>query len=416
MNGQFFWGIQLFMQVIWIIQILNLSIHNRKDVLLIDLFILLFNSSLIFNLDSIDKLSVLLHIINLSIIFLFYKENPKKSIVAFAFAYFVVRIINFLQIHDTFIKMIEVVIRTEILEEYHEIINLCFFVLFMIISRIFYKYIKKYIHIISKNIISTISIIISGFFFDIIIISEINRNIYTVILINKIMIINILLFTAAIVYTTIKFNYKLDSMGELNKALELKNNELRQIKHDYGAQISYLYGLYLLKRWNDLGKALEDIYRKNNEVSNVVSIRDDENSIIYKALKPALDDGVHILLEESIDSAKMDINDDILFYILSVIRENTLKYMEHDGIMIVRVYKAFENAVIEIENSCAHVKKRKFISVIKEFYFNSIDGWEEVYNLNEIKRLIEENNGDMYVRNKYVSTLINISIPLVNAD
>ncbi|MBQ3420371.1 MAG: histidine kinase, partial [Romboutsia sp.] len=125
-----------------------------------------------------------------------------------------------------------------------------------------------------------------------IIVNEINKNIYTVIIINKAMIINIFLFSIAIIYTTIKVDNKLDSMGELNNALEIKNNELRKIKHDYGAQISYLYGLYLLNRWDDFGKSLENIREKNKQVSNVVSIKNNENSIIYQALKPALDYGV----------------------------------------------------------------------------------------------------------------------------
>ena len=40
------------------------------------------------------------------------------------------------------------------------------------------------------------------------------------------------------------------------------NNELKKVKHDYGAQISYLYGLHLMGQHERLGSALKDIINK----------------------------------------------------------------------------------------------------------------------------------------------------------
>lgn len=414
MYDRLFLSIKMFLEMVWVLQIINFNIHNEKNKKLINVFLLLVHCIIILNINNIYNLLILEHIINLSIIFTFFKKNKKKSIVAFSISYLIIMVVNFIDMKGILVKILTSITKRVIPQNYYMFIGVCFFIFIMAISRLFFNYIKKYNHIICKNMITTISIIISGFFLDMIIVNEINKNIYTVIIINKAMIINIFLFSIAIIYTTIKVDNKLDSMGELNNALEIKNNELRKIKHDYGAQISYLYGLYLLNRWDDFGKSLENIREKNKQVSNVVSIKNNENSIIYQALKPALDYGVHILLEESIESDQIDINEDVLFYILSVIRENSMKYMEYDGMMIVRVYRAFGNAVIEIEKSNTHARKRKLLSFIKEVYFNCIDGWEDIYRLNEIKSLIEENNGDIYVKNKYISTLISISIPIIN--
>ncbi|HCW54696.1 MAG TPA: hypothetical protein DG753_13390 [Clostridium sp.] len=423
---------QLILENLWIIRIININIHSKKNVIAVDTIIVILNAVLLLNLTNIFKVIILLHIINLTCIFLFYKENQKKAVMAFAVAYFICLSINYFQINGGCIKIIEFFIKRKLNAENYCFVNFCFFVSFMIIIRIFHDYIKRYVHVISKNVILTILMIISGFFLDMMVLNAFCKNfveimgdsianiryetmiVNTAMIVNKVMIINILLFTIAIVYITMEFDNKLDSMEEVNTALEIKNNELGKIKHDYGAQISYLYGLYLLCRWKELGEFLKKICVKNSQVSNVVSIKNNENSIIYKALKPALDEGIHVLLEEGIESSQIDINDDLLFYILSVIRENTVNYLEHDGIIIVRVYRVFESAVIEIENSCTHVKDKKFINLIKRIYFNCIDGWEDIYKLNEIKKLIEENNGDIYIKNKYISTLININLPLAN--
>lgn len=426
MRSFIFLWIQLILETLWIIKIININVRSKKNIIAVNMVLIMLNAIVLLNIGNIFKTMVLLHIINLTYIFYFYKENRKKAVMSYAVAYFICLSINYLQINGVCVKTIEFITKCKVKVDDCCFINFGFFVLFMSISSIFYDYIKRYVHVISKNVILTILMIISGFFLDMLIIDSFSKNIieysgngivnviYTTMIINKVMIINILLFTMAIVYITIEFDNKLDSMEEVNTALEIKNNELRKIKHDYGAQISYLYGLYLLRRWKELGESLDKICVKNSQVSNVVSIKNNENSVIYKALKPALDEGIHVLLEEGIESNQIDINDDVLFYIVSSIRENTVNYLEHDGIIIVRVYKVFESAVIEIENSCTHVRDKKIINLIKEIYFNFIDGWEDIYNLNEIKKLIEENNGDIYIKNKYISTLININLPLVN--
>ena len=68
-------------------QINNLSIHNKKDVRIINLFLVILNLIWASSFNNTYKVDILLCIINLNAIFVFYRENPKKSIVAFAFSY-----------------------------------------------------------------------------------------------------------------------------------------------------------------------------------------------------------------------------------------------------------------------------------------------------------------------------------------
>ncbi|MDU3350222.1 MAG: histidine kinase, partial [Clostridium sp.] len=50
----------------------------------------------------------------------------------------------------------------------------------------------------------------------------------------------------------------------LNEELESKINELKKIKHDYGSQISYLYGAYLMNNYEKLGELLKGIIEGND--------------------------------------------------------------------------------------------------------------------------------------------------------
>lgn len=78
----------------------------------------------------------------------------------------------------------------------------------------------------------------------------------------KNMIITILcVFLAFIIKYFANIKKKSDQIFKLNEALEEKNSELRKIKHDYGAQISYLYGLCLMERFDDLKKISKRYYK-----------------------------------------------------------------------------------------------------------------------------------------------------------
>jgi len=67
----------------------------------------------------------------------------------------------------------------------------------------------------------------------------------------------------------IRIASKRREIDRLNDDLQDNNNKLRKIKHDYGAQISYFYGLCLMDRYNDLESALKDVIDKGNYSNDI---------------------------------------------------------------------------------------------------------------------------------------------------
>ena len=94
-----------------------------------------------------------------------------------------------------------------------------------------------------------------------------------------------------------------------NSFLEKKNEELKKIKHDYGSQISYLYGLHLMKKYDKLGYALKNIINDNSAISSEVDVINKLNSSIADIVYGIEHKGINIIINDEIDINDIDISE-----------------------------------------------------------------------------------------------------------
>ena len=186
---------------------------------------------------------------------------------------------------------------------------------------------------------------------------------------------------------------------QVNNGLEIENDELRKIKHDYGAQVSYLYGMFLLKRWDDLKESLDKIIETNSCISSPVIISSKEKSLIKDALEPAVDNGVHIVIEENTELRKTNITNDELFFIIRNTGIILSELMEEEGIISVKTNLSGKNIVIDVE--AFHIVSNINIKNKLEFLdkFKTVD------------YLIKKNNGDIFFNNNKIFIQVKILFP-----
>ena len=202
----------------------------------------------------------------------------------------------------------------------------------------------------------------------------------------------------------------------LNNSLEIKNNELRKVKHDYGAQISYLYGLHLMKRYDDLGKALKNIIEKNSSVNSGAEVIDDKNSFLSLALKPAIEKGIHVIIDENSEADLSYINEIDLYRIVSNIISNAIKAMDGQGIIIAETYDTLKNTIIKIENNGPEIPEKDLENIFKEG-FTTKDNSDKShgYGLSIVKDLVEKYNGKIVVKSNSDLTEFRIVFPIKEA-
>ena len=219
------------------------------------------------------------------------------------------------------------------------------------------------------------------------------------------MIFTFLIYIAMIILINylVKVINKSYILDQLNKEMEIKNDELRKIKHDYGAQISYLYGLFLLQRWENLKEAIDKIVDMNESVSSGVIVDNLENSIIREAFEPILNKGIHVAIEENTYLNNINVDKEELLRIISEVGKALANLINEKGIILATTYISIDNIIIKVEGS----------GIIEEGAlrdYSLIDGLRD--RLVNINKAVIKNGGKMLFKYNHVSTQIKISFPI----
>ncbi len=207
---------------------------------------------------------------------------------------------------------------------------------------------------------------------------------------------------------SIEMEKKARIADELNEQLEVKNSELRKIKHDYGAQISYLYGLYLLERWDSLGEAIDNIIENNNSVLSSVLLNEGVDSKITQAVNKLLQKGIHVIIEENADVKIIKIEYNELISIIKEICEAILHVIGEQGLIKIRTYIRMDQFIINFESSnlgyiySNEREKNKYTNIKKSLKIL----------LKDVISMVSKNNGKIYIKKGNNLFQIKIKFPV----
>ena len=66
MRSFIFLWIQLILETLWIIKIININVRSKKNIIAVNMVLIMLNAIVLLNIGNIFKTMVLLHIINLT--------------------------------------------------------------------------------------------------------------------------------------------------------------------------------------------------------------------------------------------------------------------------------------------------------------------------------------------------------------
>lgn len=279
------------------------------------------------------------------------------------------------------------------------------------------KKIKQLYVLITNKTKEIYMIIISTFILDWIIASnlmiyndekDIQRNISITI---------ICIFFILIISYFARVKQKADEIFKLNVALEEKNKELRKIKHDYGAQISYLYGLHLMKRFDELGESLKKIINNNKSVDSAVEINENNNVLLSLATQNALDEGIHVIIDDRCSIKKINMDEMELYRIIKNIVNNAVKAMNGKGIIKLEIFEQINNVIIKICNNGPKIPNENLQNIFKSGFTtkDNTDG-SHGFGLSIVKELVESHRGEIIVKSTEELTEFKIVLPIRNEN
>lgn len=218
-----------------------------------------------------------------------------------------------------------------------------------------------------------------------------------------------------IIFLTLYFanvDRKSNEILRLNVELEKKINELKKIKHDYGSQISYLYGSYLMGNYEKLGQLLKGIIA-GYDISSQVTVLTSENSIISQVINSTNLMDVDILIDERANLEDTNINELVLQRILSNIVRNSVDALKGRGLLMIKSYYNLNHVVIHIQNNGPQINENIIDKIFEEGFSTkgNKDG-DNGFGLYIVKELIEKHNGNISVTSNNELTNFIIKLPL----
>ncbi|KHD16531.1 sensor histidine kinase [Clostridium butyricum] len=360
-------------------------------------------------LSILSILNIFWHFLSMMIVYYVYKNDKQVRIVNCSIFYIfncimVIMIINGLNIYMEFI---------DYQGDKTLLIVKLYFILYIFLSVIYSFRIKKICNYFNQNKKMN-SIITSSFIIEFILaISNsnfFNEGSFTMdlsLLIGQ-MFMLLTSFYFFVLYTKSK------KVFQVNKRLETKNLELKNIKDRHAEVIAYLQKIYSLDHKDQVGIILKEIINGNEDVICTKS-NNNETSLINVILKNAINKGIKVDCDSRFDISLIEMNELELYRIITNIVNNAVRVLEDikNPMISIRIYKTNMRAGIEIENNGPIIDK-KYISKIFNHGFTTKENSDSShgYGLSIVKELIENNNGTIEVISTEFKTIFKIVLPV----
>ena len=342
--------------------------------------------------------SIFIHLIILISVAIIFKEDPLDAMIGFSIVYFAVGIIMMVT-SNIYLGCIVSMLPVQYLQLGMFIfIYLPQYILFaMILCNM--NFIKSIYKVFKSKSISIISLIIVTVLIDFIV--SFNGLAYDMDnpLFKEFLFIFLGFFMIGITIYFSNIEKKSNQVLIANSFLEKKNEELKKIKHDYGSQISYLYGLHLMKKYDKLGDALKNIINDNSAISSEVDVINKPNSSIADIVYGIEHKGINIIINDEIDLNDIDISEIDYQRVISNILRNAVTALNDKGIIEVTTYYAIRSVIVQIKNNGPKIDE-SIIDKIFDTGFTTKENQnkENGFGLSITKEIVEKNNGSISVK------------------
>ena len=192
----------------------------------------------------------------------------------------------------------------------------------------------------------------------------------------------------------------------------LITNSFLEKKNEYGSQISYLYGLHLMKKYDKLGDALKNIINDNSAISSEVDVINKPNSSIADIVYGIDHNGINIIINDEIDLNDIDISEIYYQRVISNILRNAVTALDGKGIIEITTYYAIRSVIVKIKNNGPKIDE-SIIDKIFDTGFTTKENQnkENGFGLSITKEIIERNNGSISVKSNDSFTEFKIKFP-----
>lgn len=352
---------------------------------------------------------IIIHIGQLLLINMMYKDDKLGSTIGFSIIYSIIgisanlsfillTILNNITNADNIYATIVVLYLPQFIISYFVLKNM--------------KLIYKINLIIKSRISSTITLIIGTVVFDFImsfsrIISDKDNPVF-----KEIIFVLLGIFIIFITWHFVNIDKNSREVYILNNELEKKINELKKIKHDYGSQISYLYGAYLMNNYEKLGELLKGIIA-GNDISTQVKVLSSEDSIISYVVNSTDLKDVDVIIDEKAELENTNINELELQKIISNIVRNSIAALKGRGLLMINSYYSYNHVVISIQNNGPEIDKNIIDRIFEEgFSTKENKNGDNGFGLYIVKEIIDKYNGNISVTSNKELTKFIIKLPL----
>lgn len=389
------------------------KINKLKEVILI---LILFINSFIFSYMNINNpyANIIMIVIALTAIILFYRKSMVDGLLGFGLThilftmitYFVMTIYKKVAINTSFGFSTDVYIVLFI----YVPAFICYFFIYMI-----RKYLFNLIIIIKSYKLSLTPVLLLNYA---LILGDTFRSYWQTegmefSFKNTFYIVAFIAFIFTIIYFA-KVRDKAREVDMLNAALNEKMVELKKIKHDYGSEISGLYGLYQMGKVDKIGDMLKDIVNRYQGLNTAVKVSIGATPMVSSILDMAVSKGIDVIANDDGDYENLNISDNDLLKLLSNIIKNSIEALNttENKIIKFKSYNSYDGITITIMNNGPEIPP----SVINNMFNPGFSTKENItgdrgYGLNIVKEIINKCNGKIFVDSNKDWTQFKIEIP-----